>query len=122
VEFRSKSRSRQKAFSHELAEWAADAFVHNARIKGQETSLLNTTPAWSSPYYGAGSICANYLEVADTLEGWPFLLAAQPIGSSTYYLLANAAFLSWFARQSPSTGIGGLYDLGGAFSTYSTAC
>jgi hypothetical protein len=56
------------------------------------------------------------------LEGWPFLLYFDQIGSSTDYLLANAAFLSWFARQSPSTGIDGLYDLGGAFNTYSTAC
>jgi len=107
--------------SHELTEWAADPFVHNARIKGQVATLMNNAPAWTSPYYGAGSICANYLEVADTLEGWG-LLYANPIGSSTNYLLANAAFLSWFARQSPSTGIGGLYDLGGVFSTYSTAC
>jgi hypothetical protein len=83
---------------------------------------MNTTPNWSSPYYGANSICANYLEVADTLEGWGLLYTAPIGGSPDYHLLANAAFLSWFARESPSTGVGGLYDLGGAFSTYSTAC
>ena len=48
-------------------------------------------------------------------------MAASPPPTSRY-LLANGAFLSWFARQSPSTAIGGLYDLGGVFSTYSTAC
>ncbi len=46
---------------------------------------------------------------------------ALVISLTSKYLLANAAFLSWFARQSPSTAIGGLYDLGGIFSTYSTA-
>ena len=107
--------------SHEILEWAADPFVHNIRIKGQVTTLINTAPAWSSPFYGAGSLCANFLEVADPLEGGP-LLFASPVGSSTNYLLADAAFLPWFARESPSSAIFGIYDLGGIFSTYSASC
>jgi hypothetical protein len=111
-----------EVLSHELVEWAADPFAQSDRSKGRVTDLLNTTPGWIWPFNSGPAICGNYLEVADVLEGWPFLLYVNQIGSSTNYLLANAAFLSWFARQSPSTGIDGLYDLGGAFNTYSTAC
>ena len=52
-----------------------------------------------------------------SLEG----LVSSPSPDSKY-LVADGAFLSWFARQSPSTAIGGLYDLRCVFSTYSTAC
>jgi hypothetical protein len=93
----------------------------NVRVKGHYTEFLNTTPGWIWPFLPV-SYCGNVLEVADVLETWPFYFGVSPIGSSTVYLLADAAFLSWFARQSPSTGIGGLYDLGGVFDTYSTAC
>jgi hypothetical protein len=108
-----------EVLSHELLEWSADPFDNYSSVQnpGAAASIfMNTAPAWSSPYYG--NYCATPLEVADTLEGGPWLVAA----SAPKYLLANAAFLSWFARQSPSTAIGGLYDLGGIFSTYSTAC
>lgn len=59
--------------------------------------------------------------MADVLETWPFYAGVSPIDSSAVYLHADATVLSWFARQSPSTGIGGLYDLGGVFNTYSSA-
>jgi hypothetical protein len=101
--------------SHEILEWAADPFVHSSRIQGQAAFLQNTAPAWSSPYYG--NFCATYLEVADPLFGIGFLVVPPD-----QHALADGAFLSWFARQSPSTGIGGLYDMAGIFSTYSTAC
>jgi hypothetical protein len=110
-----------RVISHELLEWAADPFVHTARLQGQAATLLNPAPGWSSPYFAGGTICTTVLEVADPLEEGP-LLIAQPPGSSPIYLLSDAAFLSWFARQSPSTAISGLYDLGGIFNTYSTAC
>jgi hypothetical protein len=103
--------------SHELLEWSADPFAQ-LRLQGQAAFRSNTAPAWSSPYYFDNYYCATPLEVADTLEDGPSLVAT----SAPRYLLANAAFLSWFARQNPSTAIGGLYDLGGIFSTYSTAC
>jgi hypothetical protein len=104
--------------SHEILEWAADPFDHDSQNQGQRTFLSNTAPAWSSPFYFDSSYCTPVLEVADPLEEGIFL-AVSP---TSRYLLADAAFLSWFARQSPSTAIGGLYDLAGIFSTYSTAC
>jgi hypothetical protein len=79
--------------------------------------LMNTAPWWSSPYF-FGGYCTTQLEVADPLEGTGIALYVPP----DQHLLADGAFLSWFARQSPSTAIGGLYDLAGIFSTYSTAC
>jgi hypothetical protein len=103
--------------SHEILEWAADPFVHSSRIQGQAAQLQNTAPAWSSPYFFGGSICMTVLEVADPLFDIGFL-AVPP----DQHALADGAFLSWFARQSPSTGFGGLYDMAGVFSTYSTAC
>jgi len=103
--------------SHEILEWAADPFVHSSRIQGQAAFLQNMAPAWSSPYWFGGSVCSPVLEVADPLFGW--YLNVLP---TSRYLLSDGAFLSWFARQSPSTGLGGLYDMAGIFSTYSTAC
>jgi hypothetical protein len=105
-----------QVLSHEILEWAADPF-DQYRIQDPANFRSNPALAWSSPYY-AGGFCTTALEVADTLEGFGSLVAA----SAPKYLLADGAFLSWFARQSPSTAIGGLYDLGGVFSTYSTAC
>ena len=102
--------------SHEILEWAADPFDHGAAIQGQAAFLSNTAPAWSSPYFGEFS-CTAVLEVADPLEdGIAFYVPPDQ------HTLADGAFLSWFARQSPSTAIGGRYDMGGIFSTYSTAC
>ena len=107
--------------SHELLEWAADPFDHYSSVQNPAaaTSLfMNTAPAWSSPYYF--NACQTALEVADPLEGAGFFLLTNLPDSK--YLVADGAFLSWFARQSPSTGVGGSYDLGSVFSTYSAAC
>jgi len=100
--------------SHEILEWAADPFAHSSRIQGQAAFLQNTAPAWTSPFFFGGSICMPVLEVADPLADLALIVSP--------YLFADGAFLSWFARQSPSTGIYGLYDMAGIFSTYSTAC
>jgi hypothetical protein len=84
----------------------------------RDESLHEHGPAWSSPYYF--NACQTALEVADPLEGAGFFgLTNLP---DSKYLVADGAFLSWFARQSPSTGVGGSYDLGSVFSAYSTAC
>jgi hypothetical protein len=104
--------------SHEILEWAADPFGHGSHIRGQPVFRSNTAPAWNSPYFADSSICTTVLEVADPLEEGIALVASP----TSRYLLADGAFLSWFARQSPSTAIGGLYDLADIFSTYSTAC
>jgi hypothetical protein len=103
--------------SHEILEWAANPFDHGAAIQGQPVFRSNTAPAWSSPFYFDSTACTTVLEVADPLEEGIALYVPPD-----RHLLADGAFLSWFARQSPSTAIGGLYDLGGIFSTYSTAC
>jgi hypothetical protein len=107
--------------SHEILEWANDPFDHGARVRGQPLFFANTAPAWNSPYFGGGSQCTTILEVADPLEDGVYL-GVPAAGTSTVYLLADAAFLSWFARESPSSAIGGLYDEGGVFTTYSNAC
>lgn len=105
--------------SHEIIEWANDPFVHGQRVRGQVTSQVNLTPGWTSPYYSFG--CSTALEVADPIEGGPSI-GATPVGGSTVYVLADMAFLSWFARESPSTAILGRYDAGGVFATYAPQC
>ena len=107
--------------SHEILEWANDPFDNEARVQGNLSFFANPAPAWTSPYYFDSPPCLPIMEVADPLEGVGFL-PILAVGSSTIYGLADAAFLSWFARQAPSTSFGGTYDLAGVFSTYSTAC
>jgi hypothetical protein len=102
--------------SHELIEWIDDPFVLPQRVSGQETLIYNEAPRWTSQFYAA---CGDALEVADPLEGRA-VSARTPAG--TTHLLADGAFLSWFARESPSTAIGGRYDAIGAFDAYSTPC
>jgi hypothetical protein len=86
---------------------------------------MNTVPPWTSPYYLDGG-CSNSLEVADPIEGSPTtpapVGAVSPPGSSSVYLLPDAVFLSWFTRESPSSAIGGLYDVFGVFSGPSQPC
>jgi hypothetical protein len=103
-----------EVLSHELLEWAADPFAQQ-NIQHQAVFHGNLAPAWTSPYFVPG-FCTTPLEVADPLEAW--VLNFPP----DQHLLADGAFLSWFARQSPSTGVYGLYDVVGIFNTYSTAC
>jgi hypothetical protein len=107
--------------SHEILEWANDPFVHEARVTGHQADQFgNLVPAWTSSYYqDEGFTCQPFLEVADPLEGLGWIGVPS---AGTIYALADGAFLSWFARQSPSTAVDGLYDLGGVFTTYATAC
>jgi hypothetical protein len=102
--------------SHELIEWIDDPFVLPVRSDGQWTLTYNLAPRWTSRFY---ALCSDALEVADPLEG--MALRVTPPGGPTY-LLADGAFLPWFARESPSTALAGGYDLIGAFDTYSTSC
>jgi hypothetical protein len=113
--------ARVSVVSHEILEWAADPFVRGTRVRGQVTVQLNTAPAWTSQFYGGGAICSEALEVADPIEEGPFV-GAVPIGGSSVYLLADAAFLSWFARESPSTAFGGRYDALGVLNGVSAGC
>jgi hypothetical protein len=103
--------------SHELIEWIDDPFVVPVRSNGQWTLTYNLAPRWTSQFY---PLCTDALEVADPLEG--IALHATPPGGDITYLVADGAFLPWFARESPSTALGGRYDLGGVFGTYSSPC
>jgi hypothetical protein len=86
------------------------------RSDGQWTLTYNLEPRWTSQFY---PLCSHALEVADPLEGTA--LRVTPPGRDTY-LLADGAFLPWFARESPSTALAGGYDLIGALDTYSSPC
>jgi len=89
------------ALSHEVSEWQNDPFINN------------TVPPWSvpsEPQYG----CSNALETGDPLVGVTFIVNG--------YHPQDEAFLSWFARQSPSTAYKGRYTYLGTFKTYSPPC
>ncbi len=92
------------ALSHEMLEWYDDPFTNNI------------VPNWISPIapqYG----CNNALEVGDPLVGVVFTVT----GFSSDHL-QDVAFYNWFARQSPSTAINGLYTYLGTIKSLSTMC
>jgi hypothetical protein len=89
------------ALSHEVSEWMSDPFGDNI------------VPAWQSPLapqYG----CSNVLEVGDPLVGVAFNVNG--------YHPQDEAFLSWFARQTPSIGLLGRYSYLGTFTSPSPSC
>lgn len=89
------------ALSHEVSEWMNDPFGSNV------------VPTWTSPLapqYG----CSNAFEVGDPLVGVAFDVNG--------YHPQDEAFLSWFARQSPSIGIDGRYSYLGTLTAPSPAC
>jgi len=119
--------AHEAGLSHEVLEWMDDPFVRGMRVQGQAEFLANSAPAWRSPFYAGGTICGSTLEVADPLEGDGTVFgspvaAVGPSSGGTVFLLADGAYLSWFARQQPSTAIAGRYDVIGAFTTPSSPC
>jgi hypothetical protein len=85
--------------SHEISEWYNDPFVSNV------------VPAWQAlPSYP----CNPVLEVGDPLVGTTF--------TSNGYHLQDEAFLSWFARQVPSTAMGGMYSFLGTLTAPPAVC
>jgi hypothetical protein len=48
--------------------------------------------------------------VGDPVYGLRYAIGALGLGG-TLYALEDAAMFSWFARQTPSTAIGGRYDV-----------
>lgn len=90
--------------SHEVSEWLHDPFIGNA------------VPPWESPmplaqaFYG----CSSLLETGDAAADAGFVVGP--------YQLQDEAFLSWFARQSPSEAIGGRYDYLGLLGGVSPSC
>jgi hypothetical protein len=94
--FRSPKIADIHALSHELSEWYADPF------------LTNVVPSWSSvtaPFYG----CSGEIGPGDPVVGHGF--DATPVGGTTTYHPEDEAYLSWFARETPSRGFGGRYTL-----------
>ncbi len=92
------------ALSHEMLEWFNDPFTNNV------------VPNWISPIapqYG----CTNSLEAGDPLVGVVFTVN----GFSSDHL-QDVALFSWFARQSPSIAINGLYTYLGKFKGLSKMC
>jgi hypothetical protein len=89
------------ALSHEIGEWEDDPLGSNP------------TPAWG--HVGQVSGCQNNLEVGDPLSGTLFTPISMPNGVT--YHTQELAFFSWFYRQSPSLGAGGLYSDNGTFDT-----
>jgi hypothetical protein len=86
-----------------VGEWMNDPFNNNV------------VPAYHLPFNPQGT-CQSLLEVGDPLNGVAYKLK---IGNNVYHP-QDIAFFSWFARQSPSQGIHGLYTYRGTFSTYSS--
>lgn len=92
------------ALSHEMLEWFNDPFTNNV------------VPNWISPIapqYG----CNNFLEVGDPLVGTVFTVS----GFSGDHL-QDVTLFSWFARQSPSKALNGLYTFRGTFTSLSQKC
>jgi hypothetical protein len=73
----------------------------------------NPTPAWGHVGQDPNS-CQNNLEVGDPLVG---TLIGIPMSNGFTYHVQDLAFLSWFYRQSPSIGLGGVYSLFATFTT-----
>jgi len=84
------------ALSHELGEWLDDPLVNNI------------VPAWG--HIGQQGGCQNNLEVGDPVTGNGFTVSK---GGKTYHP-EDLVFLSWFARQTPSNGAGGLWSFTGS--------
>jgi hypothetical protein len=93
--------------SHEVGEWMDDPLG------------TNPTPAWG--HVGQVQGCQNNLEVGDPLSGTPPALYSQSgiygvtMPNGQKYYPQELAFFSWFYRQSPSMGAGGVYSDGGLF-------
>jgi hypothetical protein len=73
-------------------------------------------PSWESPtplpaaFYG----CTHRLETGDPLS--------EALFDVNGYQLQGEAFLSWFAKQVPSTGVNGQYTYLGTFDHPSPVC
>jgi hypothetical protein len=87
--------------SHEVGEWMNDPLG------------TNPTPLWGN--IGQVSGCQSNLEVGDPLSGTYFTPVTMPNGFT--YNPQELAFFSWFYRQSPSIGSGGLFSNNDTFTT-----
>ena len=86
--------------SHEIGEWMNDPTTDNP------------TPAWG--HIGQVQGCQGNFEVGDPLTG----TLLPPVHLNNFdYSMQELAFFSWFYRQEPSIGVGGLYSNNGTFTT-----
>ena len=72
----------------------------------------NEVPAWTGGQVSSG--CSILLEVGDPVTGTAF----QVTMNGTTYNPEDLVFLSWFARETPSTAVNGYYTF---LHTYSSA-
>jgi hypothetical protein len=88
---------------------------HEINELQDDPSGSNPTPAWG--HVGQVSGCQSNLEVGDPLSppSGPVFDVKMPNGFT--YHVQDLAFFSWFYRQSPSIGLGGVYSLLGTFKT-----
>jgi len=88
--------------THEVGEWMNDP------------TGTNPTPAWGN--IGQVTGCQRNLEVGDPLTGTLFP-GVQTEQNGFEYHPQELAFFSWFYRQSPSSGAGGMYSDHSTFNT-----
>lgn len=86
--------------AHEIGEWLDDPGGNNP-----------VAPPWGN--IGQTSGCQGNLEVGDPLSGTLMPPVTMPNGFT--YNLQELAFFSWFTRDTPSLGAGGVYSSNGTF-------
>ena len=87
----------------------------------QTTILYLATGAPAISLITIGLVAVPQVVAQAKTEGSLDYMRTLPI-PRLVYLLADMAFVSWFARESPSTAILGRYDAGGVFSSYAPQC
>lgn len=105
-------------FSHEVLEWLVDPLVFTSPDAAQ-FAAGSTAPRWTSPLYPV--LCSPVLEVSDPVQGLANAIGA-PAANGKVYALEDAAMFSWFARQSPSSAVGGRYDVARRLTSPSPSC
>jgi hypothetical protein len=93
--------------AHEIAEWLDDPGGNNP-VAG----------SWGN--IGQTRGCQGNLEVGDPLSGTLMPPVTMPNGFT--YNLQELAFFSWFTRDNPSLGAGGVYSSNGTFLGFSNVC
>ena len=86
--------------AHEVAEWMNDPFY------------TNVVPKWVTPMHT--SCGGSKLEVGDPLAGVIYMVNGYQVEDMTFY--------SWFARDTPSLGISGQYDMQSVLTSPAAVC
>jgi hypothetical protein len=91
------------ALSHEVGEWMADPFINNI------------VPPWTG---GQVTGCSPLLENGDPVTGTAFEVT---MNGMTYHP-EDLVFLSWFARETPSSAVNGWYTFLNSFASPPPVC